>query len=41
LQALAYLGLKVVLFPLIWLSGIAYLLYFLWGDAPNAAQGLG
>ena len=37
LQAIAYLALKVVLFPLIWASGIAYLLYFAWGDSPGAA----
>jgi thiosulfate reductase cytochrome b subunit len=38
LQALAYLGLKLVLFPLIWASGIAYLLYFAWDTVPNAAS---
>lgn len=37
LQALAYLSLKLVLFPLIWVSGIAYLLYFLWSGVPGAA----
>ncbi len=37
LQAIAYLALKGVLFPLIWASGIAYLLYFAWGDNPGAA----
>ena len=40
LQALAYLGLKLVLFPLIWASGIAYLLYFLWSDMPDATEWL-
>jgi thiosulfate reductase cytochrome b subunit len=30
LQALTYLALKLVLFPAIWLSGIAYLTYGLW-----------
>ncbi len=30
LQALTYLSLKLVLFPAIWLSGIAYLTYGLW-----------
>ncbi len=30
LQALTYLSLKLVLFPAIWLSGIAYLSYGLW-----------
>jgi thiosulfate reductase cytochrome b subunit len=37
LQAIAYLALKLVLFPLIWTTGIIYLLYFAWGDAPGAA----
>lgn len=36
LQALAYLGLKLVLFPAIWASGLAYLFYFAWRDLPNA-----
>jgi thiosulfate reductase cytochrome b subunit len=36
LQALAYLMLKVVLFPAIWISGLAYLFYFAWRDIPNA-----
>lgn len=40
LQAMAYLALKILLFPLIWASGVAYLLYFAWGDNPNAAAGL-
>ncbi len=40
LQAIAYLALKGVLFPLIWASGIAYLLYFAWGDSPGAAAWL-
>lgn len=35
LQALAYLALKLVLFPLIWFSGIAYLLYGFWGSAAS------
>ncbi len=30
LQAASYLGLKLVLFPLIWFSGLAYLTYNLW-----------
>lgn len=30
LQALAYLALKVLLFPLIWITGIGYLLYGAW-----------
>jgi thiosulfate reductase cytochrome b subunit len=33
LQALAYLGLKLFLFPAIWVSGILYLLYAFWGSA--------
>lgn len=37
LQALAYLSLKLVLFPLIWVSGIAYLVYFTWNGIPGAA----
>ena len=36
LQALAYLGLKLVLFPAIWASGLAYLFYFAWRDLPGA-----
>lgn len=32
LQALTYLALKMILFPVIWISGIAYLLYFLGDD---------
>ncbi len=41
LQALAYLGLKLVLFPAIWLSGLAYLLYSFWEGVPNAGVALG
>ena len=33
LQALTYLALKLILFPVIWISGVAYLLYFLWDTA--------
>lgn len=40
LQALAYLMLKIVLFPLIWVTGIAYVLYFLWRDHPDASDWL-
>lgn len=36
LQALAYLMLKIVLFPAIWITGLAYLFYFAWRDIPNA-----
>ncbi len=34
LQALSYLGLKLVLFPAIWLTGLAYLSYGFWSDGP-------
>lgn len=40
LQALAYLALKLLLFPAIWISGLAYLSYNLWEGAPAAAQWL-
>ena len=36
-QALTYLSLKLILFPAIWLSGIAYLLYPLWNDLAGAS----
>lgn len=36
LQALSYLALKLVLFPLIWASGLAYLFYALWSGMPGA-----
>ncbi|SEH05676.1 cytochrome b/b6 domain-containing protein [Candidatus Venteria ishoeyi] len=32
LQAISYLALKLFLFPAIWISGIAYLLYPLWAE---------
>jgi len=38
LQAMTYLALKLVLFPLIWISGIAYLLYFLWSNFADSAE---
>ena len=38
LQALSYLGLKLVLFPAIWISGLLYLLYGLWGGAESSSQ---
>lgn len=41
LQALAYLVLKLVLFPAIWLTGLAYLLYSFWEGVPNAGVALG
>lgn len=40
LQALAYLLLKIVLFPAIWISGLIYMFYFLWRDAPDAPVAL-
>ena len=36
LQAIAYLALKVVLFPVIWITGIAYLAYNFWEHVPDA-----
>lgn len=36
LQALAYLGLKLMLFPAIWGTGLVYLGYGLWDDIANA-----
>ncbi len=36
LQALSYLALKLLLFPLIWVTGLAYLLYALWSTIPGA-----
>ncbi len=35
LQALSYLALKLFLFPAIWISGLFYLLYSLWGGAAS------
>lgn len=40
LQALAYLGLKIVLFPAIWSTGIVYLLYGFWQGWPRASEWL-
>ncbi len=40
LQALTYLMLKIVLFPLIWVSGSIYFLYFAWRHVPLATQWL-
>lgn len=37
LQALSYLALKLMLFPAIWISGIAYLTYNFWADTSTAA----
>ncbi len=36
LQAISYLSLKLILFPIIWISGIAYLTYGFWNHIPNA-----
>ncbi|MFV9616554.1 MAG: cytochrome b/b6 domain-containing protein [Gammaproteobacteria bacterium] len=35
LQALSYLALKLFLFPAIWISGLFYLLYSVWGGAAS------
>jgi thiosulfate reductase cytochrome b subunit len=40
LQALAYLMLKIVLFPAVWITGLAYLFYFAWRNLPHATQWL-
>jgi len=37
LQALAYLALKLVLFPAIWVTGLVYLTYGYWEAVPNAS----
>ena len=36
LQALTYFGLKTVIFPAIWISGLFYLTYNFWEEVPNA-----
>lgn len=36
LQALTYLALKLFLFPIIWISGLVYLLYDFWASNPMA-----
>lgn len=41
LQALAYLSLKLFLFPAIWLSGLAYLSYGLWAHLSGSATAFG
>jgi thiosulfate reductase cytochrome b subunit len=38
LQAITYLALKLILFPFIWVSGIVYLLYFLWSNMADSAE---
>jgi thiosulfate reductase cytochrome b subunit len=40
LQALTYLALKLVLFPAVWLTGLAYLLYALWEHFSWAGEAL-
>ena len=40
LQALAYLWLKLIIFPLLWSSGIVYLVYRFWSHIPNATHWL-
>ncbi|MCW8935574.1 MAG: cytochrome b/b6 domain-containing protein [Gammaproteobacteria bacterium] len=35
LQALSYLALKLILFPAIWISGLIYLFYPVWGGAAS------
>lgn len=41
LQAISYAALKLVLFPAVWISGIAYLTYNAWAEGPAAASALG
>lgn len=36
LQAITYLALKLVIFPAIWITGLAYLTYNFWEEVPNA-----
>lgn len=40
LQALSYLALKVVIFPAVWISGLAYLLYGSWDHYAFSLLGL-
>ena len=40
LQALAYLGLKLGLFPVLWATGLAYLFYGFWGQGALTAGSL-
>ena len=40
LQALTYLALKLVLFPVIWITGLLYLTYNIWGAEPDRATWL-
>ena len=41
LQALAYLALKTLLFPAIWITGIVYLLHGVWQGWDSTGQGIG
>lgn len=36
LQVLAYFGLKMFIFPMVWITGIIYLTYNFWEDTANA-----
>ncbi len=40
LQALSYLGLKMGLFPVLWITGLAYLSYGFWSQGPLTASSL-
>lgn len=40
LQALSYLGLKLVVFPVLWMTGLAYLLYSFWSNGPLTTDAL-
>lgn len=40
LQALTYLALKVVLFPLIWITGVLLLAWNFWEETPGATGGV-
>lgn len=37
MQALTYLALKLMIFPVIWITGLAYLFYDMWKQIPDAA----
>ncbi len=36
LQSLSYLGLKIAVFPMVWITGILYMTYNFWETLPNA-----
>ncbi len=40
LQAMAYLAIKIFLFPTIWFSGLAYLFYGFWSQGPATSTAL-